>query len=313
MINFNISSLPLEIFIGYTGENIFRSFAFDVTEWKNKYPEGVVSISFRRPDQTTGYPVVVNSSENPVIWTVTKAEVSVPGKGEIVLRLSENEVIGKTYSIPTITKASPDFTGDPPDPFPDWLSDILEVETRIADDVQEVSANTQTVADNLETVLEKAAEALQSAANALASEENAKTSEDNAKDYADEAERQADIARNNILNGVAAHNESEESHPYVLSEMVRIESIARGKASAKVFDTTEEMNDWLSDPDNVETLKIGDNLYIRDINVPDYWWDGEQPKILEAQAINLSDYYTKAEVNGLVGDIESALDAILGV
>lgn len=181
MINFNISNLPLEIFIGYTGENIFRSFAFDVTEWKNKYPEGVVSISFRRPDQTTGYPVVVNSSENPVIWTVTEAEVSVPGKGEIVLRLSKNEMIGKTYSIPTITKASPDFTGDPPDPFPDWLSDILEVETRIADDVQEVSTNTQTVADNLETVLEKAAEALQSAANALQSEQNAKTSETNAK------------------------------------------------------------------------------------------------------------------------------------
>ena len=313
MINFNISSLPLEIFIGYTGENIFRSFAFDVTEWKNKYPEGMVSIFFRRPDQTIGYPVVVNSSENPVIWTVTKAEVSVPGKGEIVLRLSENEVIGKTYSIPTITKASPDFTGDPPDPFPDWLSDILEVETRIADYVQEVSTNTQTVADNLETVLEKTSEALQSAANALASEENAKTSEYNAKDYADEAERQADIARNNILNSVAAHNESEESHPYVLSEMVRIESIARGKASAKVFDTTEEMNDWLSDPDNVETLKIGDNLYIRDINVPDYWWDGEQLQILEAQAINLSDYYTKAEVDGLVGDIESALDVVLGV
>lgn len=182
MINFNISSLPLEIFIGYTGENIFRSFAFDVTEWKKKYPEGVVSISFRRPDQTTGYPVVVNSSENPVIWTVTKADVSVPGKGEIVLRLSENEVIGKTFSIPTITKASPDFTGDPPDPFPDWLSDILEVETRIADDVQEVSTNTQTVATNTQIAIDKAAEALQSAANALVSEQNAHASAVNAED-----------------------------------------------------------------------------------------------------------------------------------
>lgn len=126
---------------------------------------------------------------------------------------------------------------------------------------------------------------------------NAKASEDNAKDSETEAERQAGIALNNILNGVTTHNEDEQSHPHILGELVAIEAIARGKATAKVFDTVTDMNDWLAIPENVEQLSIGDNLYIVDIDVPDYWWDGTQPQILEAEAVNLTDYYNKIEVD----------------
>lgn len=180
MSMFNIYKLPLEIFIGYSGENIFRSFAFDVSPWKETYPQGSVSISFRRPDQDIGYPVVVNSKDNPVVWTVTEADVSSPGEGEIVLRLQENDIVGKTYSIRTTSSPSPDFTGDPPEPFPDWLKDILEVEESVSEDVREVANNTQLVLTNTQTVIEKTAEALQSAANALVSETNAEDSNQSA-------------------------------------------------------------------------------------------------------------------------------------
>ena len=57
------------------------------------------------------------------------------------------------------------------------------------------------------------------------------------------------------------------------------------------------MDAWLAVPGNVETLNVGDNLYIVDISVPDYWWDGTQAQVLEAQSVNLADYYTKTEVD----------------
>lgn len=48
-------------------------------------------------------------------------------------------------------------------------------------------------------------------------------------------------------------------------------TVAMGATRAEVFDTTELMQNWLKDPENAGKLKIGDNLYIKDTNVPDYW------------------------------------------
>jgi hypothetical protein len=35
--------------------------------------------------------------------------------------------------------------------------------------------------------------------------------------------------------------------------------------------------------DNVDKLAVGDNLYIVDTNVVDYWWDGTELRELEVQ------------------------------
>lgn len=43
---------------------------------------------------------------------------------------------------------------------------------------------------------------------------------------------------------------------------------------------------------------IGTNLYIRDIGVPDYWWDGEQAQVLETQKVDF-------------GDLDAALQEII--
>ena len=58
----NVTKPPLSINLGYTGENNYRSFEFDVTAWKTMYPNGMVSVAFRRPDMTDPYPVVINST-----------------------------------------------------------------------------------------------------------------------------------------------------------------------------------------------------------------------------------------------------------
>ena len=117
---------------------------------------------------------------------------------------------------------------------------------------------------------------------------------DTAGEQADLAESEADRAEGSEADGaVGVHNVAANAHTDIRQAVQTAESIARGKATAHVFDTYTDMVAWLADPDNVAALVVGDNLYIRDIGVKDYWWDGEAAQILEAEAPDLTDYYTK--------------------
>ena len=123
---------------------------------------------------------------------------------------------------------------------------------------------------------------------------------EDAEDSADDAAEQAQIAQNNILNGVSTHNASPAAHDDIRDDARRIEAIARGRATAYVFDTYADMLAWLADPAHTEGLVRGDNLYIRDTGVKDYWWDGDAPQELEAEAPDLTDYYTRSQVDALL-------------
>lgn len=97
-----------------------------------------------------------------------------------------------------------------------------------------------------------------------------------------------------------------------------LESIVKGRASGYVFDTLSDMYGWLDNNNNVTSLKLGDNLYIRDTDVPDYWWDGTQVQELETQKVDLTEYAKKSELNNYVtqeqlGDIEAALERIIAI
>jgi hypothetical protein len=142
---------------------------------------------------------------------------------------------------------------------------------------------------------------------------NAKISETNSRSSEDNAANSATQAANNILNGVSSHNADINSHPSILTSIRDIDAIARGKNYAKKFNTVEEMNTWLSFSGNKATLNIGDNLYIVATNVPDYWWDGTQPQILEANSVNLTDYYTRNEIDGRLPEAmkQSDYDALV--
>ena len=67
-------------------------------------------------------------------------------------------------------------------------------------------------------------------------------------------------------------------------------AIAEGRATGYVFDTLAEMNAWLAVAENVAKLVVGDNLYIRATDSPDYWWDGERAQVLETEHPDLSGY-----------------------
>ena len=66
-----------------------------------------------------------------------------------------------------------------------------------------------------------------------------------------------------------------------------------GATQTLVFDTVEDMNEWLSDPTNTDNLPVGSNLYIKDLSSPDYWWTGEGVEELETEKVDLTQYVTK--------------------
>lgn len=73
-----------------------------------------------------------------------------------------------------------------------------------------------------------------------------------------------------------------------------IEAIAKGRNKGYVFDTKDGMDTQLADAEFTKNLLLGDNLYIREVNVPDFWWDGTKAQQLETQKVDLSEYLEKA-------------------
>ncbi|KAA6391230.1 MAG: hypothetical protein EZS28_013245 [Streblomastix strix] len=66
-------------------------------------------------------------------------------------------------------------------------------------------------------------------------------------------------------------------------QLQKVRDIASGKSNGYVFATTQEMNTWMEDQENVAKLAIGDNLYIIDKQVMDYQWDGADIQVLETE------------------------------
>jgi len=89
------------------------------------------------------------------------------------------------------------------------------------------------------------------------------------------------------------------------SQISDVRAIAEGRSRARVFSDVAELDAWLLVQANVEALNVGDNFFIVDTDVPDYWWDGAQKQPLETEKVNLTDYYTKSQINNL---LQSKLD-----
>lgn len=226
-------------------------------------------------------------------WIITRQNTLTDGRLKVSLKFvdAENDIVWNTYTCSDfLVRKGINANAEAEDMPPDMLEQAIAISTEKAAEAEEYAAEALESKDlALEaknTAISKAEEAAGSAAAALESEENAAES--------------ATIAGNNILNGVTSHNINETAHPSILQAIQTAENIARGKSLARVFDTYADMTAWLAIPENTESLNVGDNLYIRDLGVKDYWWDGTEPQVLEAEAPDLTDYYTKEQVNVLL-------------
>lgn len=144
----------------------------------------------------------------------------------------------------------------------------------------------------------------------LSSEENVIELEDSAKNSAASALESYQKTTADVMKNLETHNSEENdlAHPQILKLANEAKNIALGKAGAICFDTKEQMDLWTRGeyirPDGKTTndLKIGDNLYILELEVPDFWWDGTTAQPLESEKPNLSDYYTKSQIDDKVSN-----------
>lgn len=81
----------------------------------------------------------------------------------------------------------------------------------------------------------------------------------------------------------------------------RIEEI-KNAAPGLVFDTVADMEAYIAG--NAGTLKVGQDLFIREADVPDYWWDGTAAVPVETELGEV-----KKELGKLSKEIADKLDA----
>ena len=110
----------------------------------------------------------------------------------------------------------------------------------------------------------------------------------------------------NVLNEISGHNSNNTAHLDIRQIAQNAVTIARGKANSLVFDTEENLMLWVDgdyerqDNKTVDDLIIGDNLYVEQLGVPDYWWNGETVMPLGAEKPDFSDYYNKTQINAKI-------------
>lgn len=78
---------------------------------------------------------------------------------------------------------------------------------------------------------------------------------------------------------------------------------------AKVFDTKADLEAWIAVDGNTGELKTGQNIYIKETDTPDYWWDGEQLQPLETEKVNLDGYVTSEQLSTTLDGYLSKNDA----
>lgn len=118
----------------------------------------------------------------------------------------------------------------------------------------------------------------------------------------------SDIVDN--LESTATDKPPSANQARVLKENIEeVASIAKGRNRARVFNTTDDMNSWLSDEANKGVAIVGDNLYIVALDVPD-WWISEA---LEDADVDTGFYYKIAQLETQKVDLTTIENSIRNI
>lgn len=98
-------------------------------------------------------------------------------------------------------------------------------------------------------------------------------------------------------------NTLKENDITINEKLVLLEAIAKGRERAIVFNTLSDLNLWLTIANNIQDLRTGDNFYIIEKDVPDYYWDGEEIQELETAKVDLTEYIKRLEVMDIVNPL----------
>lgn len=108
-----------------------------------------------------------------------------------------------------------------------------------------------------------------------------------------------------LQNAIEANEFASEA----LEKASTAEMIAKGRNRSHIFDTFVDMALWLSTESNKEKCLVGDNLYIKEVNEPDWWIS----KILEEPAVGTGYYFEISQLETQKVDlteIEEEIDSL---
>ncbi len=222
-------------------------------------------------------------------------------------------------------------TAPSPDPYNYFLEKVTELKESAATNAErsEQAANDAEISNNSaaksaasaaqdaeqtsiyrEEAVKSSLAASASSQSAFSSAEVATTNANIAYESAQKAQEYANKSHVSVMEEIESHNAGSNTlaHPNLAELASEARSIALGKANSLVFDSLEQLQSWVAgefsryDGKTTHDLKVGDNLYIIEVGVPDYWWDGSNIQPLGAEKPDFSDYYTKEQIDEKLGD-----------
>lgn len=122
--------------IGVQGENVARDIEFDMSVWAEQYPEAVFYVLFKPYNAVAASPQLSDYQDGILTWTPALGATAVAGVGYTEIRAIDPDtgMIRKSRIIPTSVEHS--VTGanseDPPEPFEDWVNNVLQSGTNAA-------------------------------------------------------------------------------------------------------------------------------------------------------------------------------------
>lgn len=108
-----------------------------------------------------------------------------------------------------------------------------------------------------------------------------------------------DIAANVADSAVSAHNESETAHSDIRDEIETVKDIAEGANIAIVFDSYSDLVTFFNSES--DTLKVGTNLYVKTIDVPDLWLSAVESTSVSYTYTTDEDFLSYINGNGQIG------------
>lgn len=112
---YQICKLPYFINIGKAGNNLYKDIIINCKDWLDKYPDAEISATFIRPGGTTMSPELeIDGTKR--IWKPTAEETMYAGTGYLEIKMTAEEVVGKSVTVEIIIEE--DVTGSPVTPTP---------------------------------------------------------------------------------------------------------------------------------------------------------------------------------------------------
>ena len=124
--------------IGQNFENLSVTIWFDMAEWMEEFPDANLFALFKRPGDDYASPVAVlySADDMELGWQVGTFETSVVGIGYLEIRAVDPNIglLKKSKVIPCSIETTLDPGDVVPDPYTDWLNQLLSLASQAQDD-----------------------------------------------------------------------------------------------------------------------------------------------------------------------------------